>query len=61
MDRDHWGYELDEESSDNGDTRAAEVAPAPGVNSVPDLALPQYDGDAVEAIRGAVGCPYGPY
>ena len=61
MDRDRWGYELDEASPPDGDARAAEVAPAPGFSSVPHVALPNNDGDAVEAIRGAVGCEYGTY
>ena len=30
-------------------------------DSLPHVALPNNDGDAVEAIRGAVGCEYGPY
>ena len=59
MDRDRWGYELDEASPPDGDARAAEVAPAPGFNSLPDVALPDNDGDAVEAIRSIVGFPDG--
>ena len=61
VDRDRWRYELDEASPPDGDAGAAEVAPAPGVNSLPQLALPHNDGDAVEAIRSIVGCPDRPY
>ena len=61
MDRDHWGYELDEASPPDGDARPKEVAPAAGFGSVPHVALPKYDGDAVEAIRSIVGFEYGPY
>ena len=59
MDRDHWGYELDEASPPDGDARPKEVAPAPGERRLPDVALPNHDGDAVEAIRSIVGFPDG--
>ena len=59
MDRDRWGYELDEESPPDGHTRVTTLAPPAGFNRVPDVALPQYDGDAVEAICSIVGFPDG--
>ena len=57
VDRDRWGYELDEESPPDGDVCAAEVAPAAGFDSLPHVALPHDDGDAVEAVRSIVGFP----
>ena len=61
VDRDRRRRQSYEESPPDGDARPKEVAPAAGVNSLPHLALPDNDGDAVEAIRGAVGFEYGPY
>ena len=57
MDRDHWGYQSYEASPSHGDVCSEEVAPAAGFDSLPHLALPKYDGDAVEAIRSIVGFP----
>ena len=59
VDRDYWGYQSYEESPPDGHTRVTTVAPAPSVNSLPHVALPHNDGDAVEAIRSIVGCPDG--
>ena len=57
VDRDYWGYQSYEASPPDGDARVTTVAPAPSVNSLPHVALPHNDGDAIEAIRSIVGCP----
>ena len=59
MDRDLRCRQSYEESPPDGHTRVTTVAPAPGFDSLPHLALPHNDGDAVEAIRSIVGCPDG--
>ena len=61
VDRDYWGYQSYEASPPDGDAGAATMAPAAGFDRLPQLALPNDDGDAVEAIRGAVGYEYGTY
>ena len=57
VDRDRRRRQSYEESPPDGDARPKEVAPAAGFGSVPDVALPNYDGDAVEAICRIVGFP----
>ena len=55
VDRDRWGYQSYEEGPPDADARLAEVAPAAGLSSVPRVARPNNDGDAVEAICRIVG------
>ena len=57
VDRDRRRRQSYEESPPDGDAGLAEVAPAPGERRVPHVALPNYDGDAVEAICRIVGFP----
>ena len=57
VDRDYWGYQSYEESPPDGDARLTKVAPAAGFGSLPHVALPNNDGDAVKAICRIVGFP----
>ena len=55
VDRDRRRRQSYEESPPDGDARPKEVAPAAGFGSVPHVALPNYDGDAVKTICRIVG------
>ena len=57
VDRDYWGYQSYEESPPDGDARLAKVAAPASQRRVPHVALPNNDGDAVEAICRIVGFP----
>ena len=57
MDRDRRCRQSYEESPSDGDARLTKVAPAASFNSIPDVALPNNDGDAVKAICRIVGFP----
>ena len=57
MDRDRRCCQSYEESSPDGDARFEEVAPEAGFSSVPHVALPNYDGDAIRTICRIVGFP----
>ena len=57
VDRDYWGYQSYEASPPDGDAGSEEVAPPAGFSSVPHVALPNNDGDAVKTICRIVGFP----
>ena len=57
VDRDYWGYQSYEASPPDGDARLAKVAPAASFSSVPHVALPNNDGDAIKTICRIVGFP----
>ena len=59
VDRDRWRRQSYEEGPPDGDARFEEVAPEAGFSSVPHVALPNNDGDAVKTICRIVGFPDG--
>ena len=57
VDRDRRRRQSYEESPPDGDAGFEEMAPEAGFSSVPHVALPNNDGDAVKTICRIVGFP----